>query len=215
MSFTIPHDRAPVITVALLKGGVAKTTTAIALANAASYGGTVVLADADPMSSAHRWAELAAGSGRFRSLPFQVLKEASPDLERRVLRLARSADLVIVDSPPPGQLQIARAAIAAADYVVIPVTPEKAALDRVGATVDIARQLGKPARAVLTQVRGGLTERDDAVSALHSWDVPVFTAELPLTVSVQRDYGHIPSGTLSRFGLDLLEEILKEAQPNG
>jgi chromosome partitioning protein len=215
MTFTVPHDRGLILSVALLKGGVAKTTTAIALAYAASYGGTVVLADADPMSSACRWAELAAGSGRFRSLPFKVIPEASPDLERRVLRLARSADMVIVDSPPPGQLQIARAAIAAADYVVIPVTPEKAALDRVGATVDIARQLGKPVRAALTMVRAGLTERDSAIDFLHAADVPVFTAELPLAVSVQRYYGHIPAGILARFGLDLLEEILKEAQPNG
>ena len=215
MTFTIPHDRAPVLAVALLKGGVGKTTTAITLANAASYGGTVILADADPMGSATHWSQLAADSGRFRSLRFKVIPEASPDLERRVLRLARSADMVVIDSPPPGQLQFARAAIAAADYVVVPVSPERAALARVGATVDIARELGKPVRAVLTMVRGGLAERDATVAALHSWDVPVFTAELPLAVSVQRCYGHTPAGILARFGLDLLEEILKEAQPNG
>lgn len=123
--------------------------------------------------------------------------------------------MVVVDAPPPGNLKIARAAIGAADYVVIPVPPEMAALDRVPATVDIARELGRPVRAVLTMVRAGLAEREAAVAALHSWNVPVFATELPLTVSVQRAYGQPVTGVLANYGFDLLEEILKEAQANG
>jgi chromosome partitioning protein len=202
-----------IVTVALLKGGVGKTTTAVALAEAASYGGTVRLVDADPMGSAYRWSMLAAQSAR--PLRSTVVPEASADLARRIDQLARGADMVIVDAPPPGDLRLGRSAIGVADYVVVPTPPEMAALDRVPATVDLARELGKPARAVLTMVRAGLAEREAAVAALHSWDVPVFATELPLTVAVQRAYGQPVTGVLAKYGFDLLTEILKEAQANG
>jgi chromosome partitioning protein len=202
-----------VISVALLKGGVGKTTTAVSLAEAASYGGTVTLIDADPQASAYRWSTLAAQSGR--PLRSTVVPEASADLVRRIGQLTRGADLVVVDAPPPGDLKLGRIAIGVADYVVIPTPPEMAALDRVPATVDIARELGKPARAVLTMVRAGLAEREGALAALRSWDVPVFAAELPLAVAVQRAYGHFVTGVLAGYGFDLLAEILKEVQANG
>lgn len=199
-----------VISVSLLKGGVGKTTTAVALAEAASYGGRVTLVDADPMGSAYRWSMLAAESGR--PLRSTVMPMADVDLSRRIGSAAAGADMVIIDAPPPGARAIGLSAIAAADYVVIPTPPEMAALDRVPATVEAAREHGKPARAVLTMVRAGLAERAGAVAALEAWGVPVFDTELPLTVTVQRNYGRAVTGVLAGFGFDLLAEILKEAQ---
>jgi chromosome partitioning protein len=202
-----------VISVALLKGGVGKTTTAVALAEAASYGGTVTLIDGDPMSGAYLWSQLAAASGR--PLRSTVVPMATADLARRIGPATRGADIVIVDVPPPGALQLVRSAIAVADYIVTPTPPEVAALHRVPATVDIAREFGKPARAVLTMVRAGLTgEREQAASLLESWGVPVFKTELPLTVAVQRNYGQAVTGVLARYGFDLMTEILEEVRVN-
>lgn len=197
------------ISVALLKGGVGKSTTAIALAEAASYGGTVMVIDTDPMSGAYAWSQLAAQSGR--PLRSTVVPMATEDLPRRIDRETFGADVVIIDAPPPGALRIVRSAIAVADYVVVPVPPETAALSRVPATVDIAREFGKPARAVLTMVRAGLpAERDQGMDLLRSWDVPVFKTELPLTVAVQRGFGWPVSGVLARYGFELMTEILEE-----
>ena len=67
-----------VITVALLKGGASKTTTAVALAEAAALSVPVVLVDTDPMGSAIRWAELAESAGS--PLRAEVVRQSSTDL---------------------------------------------------------------------------------------------------------------------------------------
>lgn len=200
-----------VIAVSLLKGGSGKTSTAVAIAEQAAYAGQVTLIDCDPQGSCYDWSMLAAASGRpFRSTVIRMPKVA--DLAQRLHSASLGADLVVVDSPPPGDLAMAHSVIAAASYVVIAVPPQRADLARVPATVAIAREHGKPARAVLTMVRGGLAERDEAVVALKELGVPVFDTELALTVSVQRNYGQVPYGVLARYGYDLLSEIIKEAR---
>lgn len=199
-----------IVSVALLKGGVGKTTTAVALAEAASYGGRVTLIDTDPQGSALHWSEEAALSGK--PLRSTVISDRDPGLPSRIGPVSLGADVVIIDAPPPGALAIARGAIEACDFVVVPVPPQLADLARVPATVKMARDHGKPVRAVLTMVRGGLAERADAIAALEAAGVPLFAAELPLTVSVQRNYGMPVTGALAKFGFDLMTEVLEEAK---
>jgi chromosome partitioning protein len=204
-----------IVSVALLKGGVSKTTAAVALASAASYGGPVALVDADPQGSARHWAALAEASGR--PLRFAVVggAPARTEIPRRINQLARDHAIVIIDSPPPGYLADARAAIEAAHRIVMPVPPQIADLARVQPTAAIAAEFGKPARAVLTQVRGGIGERAAALETLRSWGIGLYETELPLTVGVQRAYGQdLTGGPLLRFGIDLMTEIVKE-ETNG
>ena len=196
-----------VITVALLKGGVSKTTTAIALGEAAALSVPAVIVDTDPMGSLIRWRDLAAADGH--PLRAEVIGHAGPNLGRRLVSAARNVQVVVIDTPPPGALDRSREAIAAADLVVMPVPPNLADLDRVLPTVEMAE--GKNIGAVLTQVRGGIEERAVAAHTLKAWGVHVYATELPLTVAVQRAYGQpLTSGPLLRFGIDLMTEILKE-----
>jgi cellulose biosynthesis protein BcsQ len=197
-----------VITVALLKGGVGKSTVAVTLAELASHGGNVTVIDMDPMASAYRWSRLAAESGT--PLRSTVVPRADKSLSKNLGAAALGADIVVIDAPPPGDLALGRAAIEAADYVVIPCTPELAALDRVPATVDIATDAGKRYRVLLTMVRRGLAEHQAALSTLTSWQTPVFQTVMPLAVSIQRCYGQQVSGTLARYGVAVLTEIFKE-----
>jgi chromosome partitioning protein len=199
-----------VITVALLKGGAGKSTTAVALAEAAALSVPAVLIDTDPMGSARRWAELAEAAGY--PLRAEVVRQASTDLAADVRLASRRAAVVVIDTPPPGALHAAEMAVRVADRVVMPTPPRLADLDRVDATARIAREMGKPAAAVLTMVRGGIEDAALAALTLRSWGVLVYASQLPLTVAVQRAYGQpVTSGPLLRFGIDLLTEITKES----
>jgi cellulose biosynthesis protein BcsQ len=203
-----------VITVLLRKGGVGKTTTAVALAEAAALASApTVLVDSDPMGAAARWAELAEAQGR--PLNSQVMRIPAVDIPARIgTGRGRDAGIIVIDAPPPGpgSERIAGAAVSVADRVVMPVSPALANLDRIDSTRSIAVQHGKPFRAVLTMVNGHTPgSRDLALEALASWGVPVYSSALPLTVAVERNYGQPVSGPLLRFGIDLLGEILKEA----
>ncbi len=201
-----------VICVLNLKGGVAKTTTSVALAEAASLGAKTMLIDADSMGSAYRWSQLAAQAGQ--PLRADVVPMPVADLPRRIRGTSAGYAAIVIDAPPPGKdaIETAGAAVEAADIVVIPTPPSFADLDRVPATFKAASDAGKPVLAVLTMVRAGLVEHEAARTALGQWGVAVASTECPLTVVIQRNYGQAVSGPLARFGLDLLSEILDMTQ---
>jgi chromosome partitioning protein len=198
-----------VICVSLLKGGVGKTTTAVALAEAAAAGGAAArLVDADPMGSAVRWSELAAGKGR--PLRANTIGVPAEDIPRRIAQITRGADVVVFDAPPPGLRaeRIVRGVMDVSDTIVMPTPPELAALDRVLSTAQAAA--GRRLIAVLTMVRAGLPERELAIAQLAEWNVPVAHTELPLAVAVERAYGSpVVNGPLAWFGFDLMRELIE------
>jgi chromosome partitioning protein len=201
-----------IVAVVLLKGGVAKSTVSVGLAEQTALGARTVLLDCDPQGSSMRWSQLAAESGQ--ALRSTVVPMAAADLPRRIHTVTRGYAAVIIDGPPPGPgaAAIAGGAVSVADIVVAPTPAEYATLDRVPITAKLAAEHGKPILATLTMVRGGLTENDAARAALAGWGVRTATAELPLRAEVQRCYGQAVTGTLARYSLDLLSEILDITQ---
>lgn len=203
-----------VITVANLKGGAGKTTVAVSLAEAASYGGPVALLDCDPQGSALDWSQRAAGSGS----PFRSAVRGIPaaDLHRRIRPETASYAVAVIDAPPPGALDIARAAIDVADVLVIPSPPNMADLARIPATQAEAARRGIPSGVVFTMVRAGLADYIAARKALTDAGTRVFTTWLPLSVAISRAYGQPVTGPLAGYGIALMGEILnlsKEATP--
>ena len=143
-----------VIAVASQKGGVGKTTLALGLAAVtADSSGRALVVDIDPQGSAEEIAEEAGDN-----LPFDFTAEQDPG-RLAGLQKATTYDTVFVDCP--GSLEggaVLSGVLAAADLVLIPVVPERAAIKPTFRTAQLVADSGVPYRVVLNQVdplRGG------------------------------------------------------------
>ena len=130
------------------KGGVGKTTLALGLAAVtADSSGRALVVDIDPQGSAAEVAEAAADG-----LPFDFAAESDPATLAQ-LRKARDIDTVIVDLP--GSLEfhdVLGQVLAAADLVIIPMVPERAAITPTIRTARLAEEAAVPYAVVLNQV---------------------------------------------------------------
>jgi len=114
-----------VLVVINLKGGTAKTTTAVFLAHALhEQGRSVLLVDADPQASALTWSETAAEVGG-EGFPFAVLALPTRELHKQLPDvIGNRFTTVVVDTPPLEQKAgIVVSALRLATLAVVPVAP--------------------------------------------------------------------------------------------
>lgn len=110
----------PVIALLNQKGGVGKTTLSVHLATALADGHKVLLVDADPQGSALDWSaqrEIEGAPARF-----PVIGLPKETLHRELAPISLDYKWVVIDGPPRVN-KIARSAIVASDFVIIPVQP--------------------------------------------------------------------------------------------
>lgn len=192
------------VVVSNLKGGVSKTTTAIAVSEMGCrrFDRPSLLVDADPAGSAFRWHELAGDGLTSICVPLPT-----PDLERRLEGIgAGGYRLCVIDTG--ARLDILRAAFALADVVICPTRPALADIDRLWTTLDLAAEVPVPALTVLVMTRVGTLSLAAAQEALKTAKVKTACVTLPMRESVARAFGAPVTGALADFGKALLSEVL-------
>ncbi|MFV3128017.1 ParA family partition ATPase [Niveispirillum sp. KHB5.9] len=149
-----------VITIAQQKGGAGKTTLAIHLAVTwALAGKSTALVDIDPQGSLSAWYQQRQATLGPENTGITHLQISGWRTQREVERLAKSHDVVVIDSPPHAETD-ARIAVRTAGLVVVPVQPSPMDLWATRPTLELARAEKRPVMLVMNRVpaRGKLVD---------------------------------------------------------
>lgn len=198
------------IAVVNLKGGTAKSTSAMFLAAALSRRGRTLVVDCDPQGSALTWAEAAEEDGG--EMGFNVVSIPTRDVKKRVDRLAGDYEYVVLDTPPT-DLDIVRAALHAADVALVAISPSDMDINRFRPTLELVAEVESLSdldyRVLLTMVRRISREGRDARVAMESLDLPVLKTEIPFLSVYRSAFGETIEdlGDYGRVADELLEVV--------
>lgn|SRR5699024_171095 len=176
-----------ILTIANVKGGVGKTTSAICLATALAGTRTVKVWDADPQATATEWAESAQDLGE--PLPFSVEVINRARLDRKARQ--STADYVLIDTPP-GDPAMIDAAMHIADLVIMPTSPSVVDFQRMLQTASSV-PAGIPKVALITQANKRTVVYREAMEFLATQDdIAVFSMAVGNRQAIQNSYGSRP-----------------------
>ena len=164
---TLP-PMAPVLTIAGLKGGVGKTSTAAALACHWSGSRRVLLVDADPNGSALRWHGRSDAGPGFDCVP----------LARAPQAMSKPWDLVLMDTAG-GSRDEQRTYAEGSDYVLAPCQVAAGAIEQVAELGSLLQETGARFGVLLTMVDE--RRRQDAEKAravLEGFGLPVLQSQI-------------------------------------
>jgi chromosome partitioning protein len=177
-----------------LKGGVAKTTTAVHLALGLARTGRTLLVDADVQQpSAFAWCDVA---GDEWPAGVEVRSWATRDLARRVEMVADDYAHVVIDTGPKDG-HVLRAALSVVDHLVIPLAPRPLDVREVDETLKVAAEVDDrhplAVSVLLVQVRRGTRSAVEARTYLEGdRQLPVLAAEVRLSEAVALAFGSAP-----------------------
>ncbi len=165
-----------VIAVVQQKGGSGKTTLAVNLAvSCLRRGLSVALLDTDPQGSLGRW--FMARRERLGEAGMEFSTSSAWGVSYECEKLKRSADIVIVDTPPKVDADL-RPALRAADLILVPVASSHVDLWATEGVLDLAARERKSAWLVLNRVRSGTRLAEDVARAAADMTAELATARL-------------------------------------
>lgn len=168
-----------------LKGGVAKTTSAIALAQAARNRGlTACVFDGDPQGSATSWAYDAKKDDQKLDYRVEVANMSSIAAIRESELLA---DFNVIDLPPQGH--IVDRAVEQADFVIVPTSTSTVDLDK---TIAVAQKLDAQDcdyGVLITRYTPNTLSFKQAIDRLNGNELSVFDTCIPKREAIARAHG--------------------------
>lgn len=152
------------------KGGAGKTTLAchVAVEAEARKYGPVFMCDLDPQGSMRAWYER-----RQAETPVLIDPRRTPLGPALEALRAEGVKLVVVDTPPHGDVDPVVAAASVADLNVIPVRPSLLDVEAVAGTVEVVRGVDRPAAFVINAASMRGHRVDDTKTALRAYGLPV------------------------------------------
>lgn len=176
-----------VIAVVQQKGGSGKTTLAVNLAVACTRRGmTVALLDTDPQGSLGRW--FMARRERLGDPGMEFSTSSAWGVSYECEKLKRSADIVIIDTPPKVDADL-RPALREADLVLVPVASSHVDLWATDGVLDLAARERKAAWMVLNRVRQGTRLSEDVARAAAELTAGLAEARLANRVAYAETLG--------------------------
>lgn len=206
-----PAEYPDVIAVANLKGGVAKTTTAVFLSEAVARTGlTVGVLDTDPQASAAKWGARAAEQDTpLAAFVHQPFLDESVDRAIARVRAETGVDVVIVDTPPgAGDRDITLAAVKAARGCILPCRASVVEAREMGPTRQLAAAVGTPVIVLQVAVDMRMNDAKAFGEVLAGAGIESFRNRIPYNAKMMRAGGTRPD---KLFGyLQVWGEIIGE-----
>lgn len=200
-----------IVSIVNLKGGVGKTTTAVALATAARRDGKAArLYDADPQSSASLWAAVAEDNGD--PLPFEVLPANVATIRPVGRRLKGDAgEWAVIDCPPNGR--VVDEAVKAADLVIVPTTTGPADMVKTFETAETLSCRGVRHAILMTRTVARTVALRQSMAELEERGVGRFDARIPSREALKGFFGNAFGDDL--FGYEAVYREVKEGLEDG